>query len=712
MASSNPEPLVVRSQYGDLYDEIVRPDRKYTISHYLRTRWGPLLGPARLWLIVALRQRCFWNDKQDWCVVDKETLAAEAGLSLRSVNRIVDQEDEQPDYTAWFFTKVRRRRYSQHAGRTVNAPNRYQVLLDDPLTPDDQAALAHYMRRAVSDKSPQTTLRVLQELCGCSENELRNRLTPPGNETLAPLPAAFALDVIQAHCPMPAAESIEFIEIARAASRLHNILTRPEFVYMGNQYFRLNWLPSLGPALALLIVNLRAMCYWNSQTYELRDTCQTTWSTLARQLGCTERQLRNLRQDAQLNRFVTALGDERKAAQMTFRVQMSDPLTDADQARFDRQCTGAPALGIDPETGQLSMRPLLEQPTAKDAEILAHSSAEILALGERKFWHIEGVHAEILAHECGNFGTCIKLLIITPDSKVLTETTLLSDMAATESMLAAALRTHLLDNLGIQEPNKSRLLDRAPRCDHIWAWGLYTLTQSGLSQNKAGYVYNRLIGQDAPPADFLKLAALSPADWRLFYWHKRTDQAHPLVSGEQQTRFEQWSNVLGPVWKELTWHLSPVGADGLRGLLTGTDDRQPSLFDAPEPLAPEPLLDIPTAANSPSCVQAADAEILALGWLEPLQDHVWNVTLAELRWQMPRLAFERWWSDVAPVGVAGDGEGKPARVFLGTSGDEAREWLAAHQTLLVERTLSGVWGRPVQVSFVLGERAVCAPVIT
>ena len=168
---STEDNLSLQHQYGDRYNDIVRPDRVFAVSHYLRTRWAPLLGAARFWFVVALRQRCYWNDRQDWFVADKKTLARESGLSLRTVNRIIAAADHPPDeesrdsLAAWFFDKTRRRRYRQQVGRTVNAPNRYHVLLDDPLTPADQYALDRYLAHNQSDASPEGTLALLKELC-------------------------------------------------------------------------------------------------------------------------------------------------------------------------------------------------------------------------------------------------------------------------------------------------------------------------------------------------------------------------------------------------------------------------------------------------------------------------------------------------------------------------------------------------------------------
>jgi len=629
--------------YGDLYNSIVRPERKYAVSHYLRTQWAPLLGAARFWFVIALRQRCFWNDKQDWCVVDMETLARESGLSLRTVNRIVaasnvpagatlEQADEadlddRDGLAAWFFDKRHRRRYSQEVGRTINAPNRYHVLLDDPLTPADQLALTCALRRALSDRSPEGTLQALQRLCDRGP-ELLHPVTPP-SLPVEVIPGAFVLDLVEAHCPLPERESVLYAEIARAASRLHNILTRPEHAYVGNQYFRLEWLPELGPLLSSLVINLRARCYWNERTGELRDTCQASWSELADEIGCTSRQLRNLRQEPQLSHFVTTLHAGRGRAPSEFRVSMADPLTDAGQRAFAAEAGKQDGLQVDPETGQIDAYALLQKPeilasrrnaagenrevlapgsnvagmntevlaarsvpTAENAETLAPGSsanaekmasreagnAEILASGkvanpeilargsannaeivasrDRKFWHIEGLNAEVLALESGSSGTTDQIRLITSSKKGLTEATVLltPELASDAAALAAAVRTRLFDLLDVQQPGKGRLHELEPRCDWIVAWALYALAQPGLSENKAGYVYRRLIDQDPPPQDAILLAGLSPPEWRALYRAQRYG-ADSQLDASLRDHLAAWHALLGPVWERLEFDL-------------------------------------------------------------------------------------------------------------------------------------------------------------
>ena len=744
-----PGPLELWSEYGDLYNEIVRPERKYAITHYLRTQWGPLLGAARLWFVVALRQRCFWNDKQDWCIVDLETLAREAGISLRTANRILseaDNDESRPKgYVSWFFTRIRRRRYSEQVGKTVNAPNRYHVLLDDPLTPRDQARLAHYLQAAVSGDSPTATLDALRSLEPSLHEALSAPISPP--YPIETIPAAFVLDVVGACCPMPPQDSEEYVEIARTCSRLHNALTRPEHVYLGNQYFRLQWLPILGPTSALLVVNLRARCYWNERTGEIRETCRASWAELAREMGCTTRQLRNLRKKPVLENFVKVIGEGRGRSPTTFHVQMPDPLTDKDRQLFEQRLR-APAESVrDPETGQLALRLLCSPPPTNaekmapsglsreetrrppsqtktlNAEVMASGKdkEEVLAPGRRKFWHIEGVGAEILARQGGNFGTN-KVLVITFSTKGLAETTLSLSETGSKKAAAVALLTTLLDALKIREPGKSKLLSKHPPCASVAAWSLYALAQPGLRENKAGYVYRRLIAGDQPPAECLELVALPPSVWRAFYQARKLGRAE-LIAQEFRPAFQKWSSLLSSVWDVLSFAFLDLHRDStpsrddslpgeLRALLRGDEEIEhgngwkictPDLHNAYRLAHEVAQLELGDAVTVYLLDERGDArqlnaEVLAFR-VRPLPRQAWVAFLEELRWQVPRQVFDRHWRRVRPLGVTAD-DGAEC-VVLGVFTEGEREWLNARQSALARRTLSGVLGRSVEVRFVV-----------
>jgi hypothetical protein len=737
---ANQDNLSLQQQYGDRYNEIVRPDRVFAVSHYMRTRWAPLLGAARFWFVVALRQRCYWNDRRDWFVADKKTLARESGLSLRTVNRIIAAVDHPPDeetrdsLAAWFFDKTRRRRYRQQVGRTVNAPNRYHVLLDDPLTPADQHALdeylAHTQSRNQSDSSPEGTLALLQELCTHTAVQLYEILSldQEPEQDLPVCNSLFTFDVVAERCPMPDPKDPLYAQIARAASELHNKLTRPEHVYVGNQYFRLHWLPTLGPVLSSLVLNLRARCYWDKKSGELRDTCTASWADLAREIGCTTRQLRNLRTHPDLERFVTTLDSGH-----TFKVQLPDPLIEADRERFAQEADQI----VDPETGQAGFVELLAPKKTQRPELLADrspekaeemartapgtdSDPELLAPGNRKFWHIEGLEAEVLAHTPGNSGTIIKVQITTPTLKGLRATALdlTPELQRDEEKLAAAARTHLLNALGIQPPGLGKILAQNPRCDTIAAWGIYALTQAGLTDNRAGYLYRRLVDGDPAPRDMLTLASLPMADWQaLEAAHQESLFYHTTIEANVSA-YGLWHIHLSSVWDTLDVNLGDESEQSvsetvappkaLSDLMTDREELTPAslgwevitkdLYRAHQLLTADRTgwEDVPVKVNftDGAWLYALPAEWLTLR-ITPFTAEQWRAVQQELEMVISQRVFNQHWRRVvAPLGICA-----PDRVLLGVSLGDERDWLEAWQKENVERILCGVLGREVQVEF-------------
>lgn len=739
MSSANQDSLSLQEQYGDRYNQIVRPDRVFAVSHYLRTRWAPLLGAARFWFVIALRQRCYWNDRQDWFIADKKTLARESGLSLRTVNRIIAAADHPPDdqtrdsLAAWFFDKTRRRRYRQQVGRTVNAPNRYHVLLDDPLTPADQYALDEYLRHNQTDASPEGTLALLKELCTHSAAQLYEILSfdqEPRNE-FPVCTELFTFDIVALQCPMPDRKDPLYAQIARAASELHNKLTRPEHVYVGNQYFRLQWLPTLGPVLSSLVVSLRARCYWDKKSGELRDTCKASWAGLAREIGCTTRQLRNLRTHPDLERFVIALDGGH-----TFKVQIPDPLTEADRERFAQETDQT----IDPETGQAGFTEGLAHRNArgspKKQEILAHrsptnpeelapgkeTSPEVLAQSEGKFWHIEGLKAEVLARAPGNSGTTVQIHIMTPTLKGLEATALdlTAELQQDKQKLAAAARALLLSHLGIQPPGLDKLLAQETRCDLIVAWALYIMTQTGLTDNRAGFLYRRLVDCDPAPPGMMDLAALCVSDWQAL-----RDVAKGSLSYSYQIpveadipAYELWSEYIYPSWEMLHIDLGSkpeqenpdtvvppkalsdllIDREELRPASEGWEIVTPDLYRAYQLLT----MDRTGWGEAPVKVHFSDghglhalpAEWLTLG-ITPFTAEQWRIVQMELKMVMPRRVFaDHWQRVVTPLGIC-----ESDQVVLGVSFWREREWLAAWQRENIERVLCGVLGRRVEIQF-------------
>ena len=133
--------IALQEAYANIYNEIVKPDRVFVASQYFRQKWVPLLGPALAWVIIALRQHCYWSKdtghKRDWCLISQDELAAETGLSVATLKRLLKQE-----YADRFIIDVAYRyRYDREKRKQVRKNSRYRLRMDDPLVPEDEERL-------------------------------------------------------------------------------------------------------------------------------------------------------------------------------------------------------------------------------------------------------------------------------------------------------------------------------------------------------------------------------------------------------------------------------------------------------------------------------------------------------------------------------------------------------------------------------------------
>ncbi|MEM7033334.1 MAG: hypothetical protein AAF629_27520 [Chloroflexota bacterium] len=131
--------IKLQKVYTNLYNEIVQPDRVCVITQYFRTQWMPRLNPRLAWLIVNLRQHCYWNKQtgelRDWCIVDQTELSRELGADKKTLRRLMKSEHADK-----FILEARtdRYRYDGSLGKQVRQKTRYRIRMDDPLTPEDE----------------------------------------------------------------------------------------------------------------------------------------------------------------------------------------------------------------------------------------------------------------------------------------------------------------------------------------------------------------------------------------------------------------------------------------------------------------------------------------------------------------------------------------------------------------------------------------------
>ena len=177
MSTPDDQVMALQEAYANVYNQIVKPDKVFVATQYFRTRWIPLLGTSLAWLIIALRQHCYWNrqtgEKRDWCLVTQEELAQEIGVSVSTVKRLLEQEHADK-----FIIEVNKRyRYDSDLRKRVRRKSLYRIRMDDPLVPEDEQRLKDLLNQELSglDIDRETgqidVLRVLQRLTETSEKE-------------------------------------------------------------------------------------------------------------------------------------------------------------------------------------------------------------------------------------------------------------------------------------------------------------------------------------------------------------------------------------------------------------------------------------------------------------------------------------------------------------------------------------------------------------
>ncbi|HIC95823.1 TPA: XRE family transcriptional regulator, partial [Candidatus Bipolaricaulota bacterium] len=166
--AKNGKVLALEQAYANAYNEIVQPDRVFVASQYFRRKWVPLLGPSLAWLIIALRQRCYYNretgELRDWCLVTQKELAEEIGVSRRTLQRLL-----RHPYAGWFIEEIQcEYHYNPRLKKQVRGASFYRVRMDDPLTPEDrellQAKLADEAERLNLDVKQLTQMDFLELL--------------------------------------------------------------------------------------------------------------------------------------------------------------------------------------------------------------------------------------------------------------------------------------------------------------------------------------------------------------------------------------------------------------------------------------------------------------------------------------------------------------------------------------------------------------------
>jgi hypothetical protein len=132
------ERMQLEPWYLDVRSEIVQPDQVVLQTRYFWDKWVPTLGPQCTMLFLRLRSHCYFNrrtgERRDDCYPSQETLGLELGLHRETVGLLLRRLE-----LLGFIRRERQYRYDKATHRSVRTTDRYYVLMEDPLHPDDEA---------------------------------------------------------------------------------------------------------------------------------------------------------------------------------------------------------------------------------------------------------------------------------------------------------------------------------------------------------------------------------------------------------------------------------------------------------------------------------------------------------------------------------------------------------------------------------------------
>jgi hypothetical protein len=467
-------------------------------------------------------------------------------------------------------------------------------------------------------------------------------------------------------------------------SELYNLIVQPNKIYVGWQYFRLEWVRLLGHALAWVIIYLRRHCFWDEAGGELRDTFTLYKKELAAAINQTPRNLANLMDHPHASLFFTlahpvepsqdlaASRKEPRNKPTVYRVRMVDePLTPGDQQQVAltlRQRLQDEYYGQNPENGQLNLFPMLDR--LSNRQNFAYGQVpEKMPDNDQKECRLEETPLEKIPQYAAlpigkNAATLKDSLIIPSESGEINQQQIPPAVAIKLSKVE-----QMLDDLSVQEPARSKLLANPDlTVGKIGAWFLYAETQPNLTDPHS-YVIKRLLLNDPPPKEFLAFASLDDPAWSLFEATAQTlrmgqTPAKPIPPTLLDT-FVSWAEIYAALDPAETKYLLSLKSEAIVA-------KNLSLV----------------ATQSP---QSGDPE-------HDLAHDLWRTVLTQLQLQMTRQTFDTW---LKPTEVLDYQEG----VFLiDAKSAFAKDWLENKLIKTIETTLSHVVGEPTRVRFALPER--------
>lgn len=253
-------------RHNSLRHTLLEPERVVRLPVYY-FRWLPYVGAQTVFLFMALWQEYYLTTQGKGTsgnakvAARAERVCQWAGLSRAQFFRLI-----QPGSPlGWFARKLETdHEIDRQTGRAKKSANIY-LLYETPLTPGDAADLKAYLIAHDIQQSPVTALQAA--LAADPKAILRYPVRQPPEDFAQAPPRHLTVQHIVRELVGHRLDG----DLTALTDQLAERLTATgEFVLM-SWYFLKHWLPRLGPDLAMFIVLLRHLCYFNDETGEIRD---------------------------------------------------------------------------------------------------------------------------------------------------------------------------------------------------------------------------------------------------------------------------------------------------------------------------------------------------------------------------------------------------------------------------------------------------------
>ena len=276
------EDLSLDIRYSSIRNSLLEPERVVRMPVYF-LRWLPYVQSQMIFVVMALWQEYYMASRgktqkgNNKVSVRAEQVCQWAGLSRAQFFRLLQPGSK----LEWFARKCDTdHEIDKRTGRTKKSANKY-ILFETPLTPGDAVDLKSYLLSQGILESPIT---VLQAAIAADPKQILRypvRLPPDTFEDMIP-------------CHLTVQDVVRDLIGHRLSGELmmltdqlaDRLLAQGEFILV-SWYFLKNWLPILGPDVAMFILCLRNLCYFNDETGELRDEVwiEGGYEAIAQRLG-------------------------------------------------------------------------------------------------------------------------------------------------------------------------------------------------------------------------------------------------------------------------------------------------------------------------------------------------------------------------------------------------------------------------------------------